>query len=203
MNKFKNHQLYRLVEAHFTEIVRQPEVIFWGIVFPILMAWGLGIAFTQKGGVQAKLALVKVYSTTDSTQETKLSGYLSRNAVKKGNSYSIKLDNKKLGSATLTFFETSWSNAYTMLKKGKVSVIIEDNLTGTRYHFDPANAEAKIAYQLASGLANYGSGFYAANQSDIQPLALAGTRYVDFLIPGLLGMGIMMACSWGHQLYHY
>ena len=38
---------------------------------------------------------------------------------------------------------------------------------------------------------------YAANQSDIEPFTISGTRYVDFLIPGLLAMGIMMACSWG------
>ena len=197
MNKITSHQLYRLITAHFAEIIREPAVIFWGVVFPILMAWGLGIAFTQKGEMHANMAIVKTYAGLDSTLETKLTGYLTVNGFKKDSTYSIGLKNEKLGNVSLTFFETTWSNAYTMLKKGKVSLVIEDRANDIKYHFDPANAEAKTAYQLVSGLAAYGPGFYAANQSDIEPLTLKGTRYVDFLIPGLLAMGIMMACSWG------
>ena len=83
MNRITNHQLYRLIAAHFMEIIREPSVIFWGVVFPILMAWGLGIAFTQKGGVQAKLAIVKEIIEKDQNHQTKLIAYLSTNAVKK------------------------------------------------------------------------------------------------------------------------
>ena len=197
MNKITNHQLYRLIAAHFAEIIREPSVIFWGVVFPILMAWGLGIAFTQKGGVTAKLAIVKMIDRKDQNHETKLISLLTASSVRKDSSYSVVLKNEKLGDANLTFIETSWSNSYTLLKKGKVSVIIEDRATETRYHFDPANAEAKAAYALASGFAAGGFSSYGNNQSEIEPFTLSGTRYIDFLIPGLLAMGIMMACCWG------
>jgi ABC-type multidrug transport system permease subunit len=197
MNRITNHQLYRLIAAHFAEIIREPSVLFWGVVFPILMAWGLGIAFTQKGESHIKLAIVKVISNSDSTQVTKLNGFLTAHAIKKDSISTITLKNEKMGSTTLSFIETSWSNAYTMLKKGMVTVIIEDQPSGTKYHFDPANIEAKSAYQLASGLASYGPSYYVANQSEVAPLILKGTRYVDFLIPGLLAMGIMMGCCWG------
>lgn len=197
MNRITNHQLYRLITAHFAEIIREPAVIFWGVVFPILMAWGLGIAFTQKGDVRVNMAIVKVITDKDSIRETKLAGYLSVNGTKKDSTLSIVLKNEKLGNVSLTFFETSWPSAYKMLKKGKVSLIIEDKTAETKYHFDPANAEAKTAYQLVANLSENGMEFYAANQSTIEPLTLKGTRYVDFLIPGLLAMGIMMACSWG------
>ena len=197
MNKITDHQLYRLITAHFAEIIREPAVIFWGVVFPILMAWGLGIAFTQKGEVHLKLAIVKSITENDSIHESKLLVYLAANGIKKDSSYTIDLKNEKLGNVSLTFFETSWSNAYTMLKKGKVSMIVEDRTTDIKYHFDPANAEAKNAYQLVAHLSANGPAFYAANQSSIEPLTMTGTRYVDFLIPGLLAMGIMMACSWG------
>lgn len=197
MNKITNHQLYRLIMAHFAEIIREPAVIFWGVVFPILMAWGLGIAFTQKGDVKVKLAIVKVITDKDSIRETKLAGYLSVHGTKKDSTYSIDLKNEKLGNVSITFFETSWSNAYSMLKKGKVSVIVEDKPTDTKYHFDPANAEAKTAYQLVANLSENGTAFYAANQASIERLTMTGTRYVDFLIPGLLAMGIMMSCTWG------
>jgi ABC-2 type transport system permease protein len=197
MNKITNHQLYRLITAHFAEIIREPAVIFWGVVFPILMAWGLGIAFTKKGDVHANMAIVKVITDKDSVRETKLAGCLAANGVKKDSTYTINLKNEKLGNVTLTFFETSWPNAYTMLKKGQVSLIVEDKPADTKYHFDPANAEAKTAYQLVANLSEHGSAFYSANQASIEPLTMKGTRYVDFLIPGLIAMGIMMACSWG------
>ena len=197
MNKITNHQLYRLIMAHFAEIIREPAVIFWGVVFPILMAWGLGIAFTQKGDIHSNMAIVKVITGKDTIRETKLAGYLAVNGVKKDSTWSIDLKNEKLGNVSLTFFETSWSNAYKMLKKGRVSMIVEDRVTDTKYHFDPANAEAKAAYQLVANLAEKGTAPYAANQSSIEPLTMKGTRYVDFLIPGLIAMGIMMSCSWG------
>ena len=197
MNKITNHQLYRLITAHFAEIIREPAVIFWGVVFPILMAWGLGIAFTKKGDINIKLAIVKVITVQDTLHETKLSGYLAVNGVKKDSTYTIDLKNEKLGNVNLAFFETSWSNAYTMLKKGQVSLIIEDKVSDIKYHFDPANAEAKTAYEFVSNLSEHGSGFYSTNQASIEPLTMKGTRYVDFLIPGLIAMGIMMACSWG------
>lgn len=197
MNKITNHQFYQLITAHFAEIIREPAVIFWGVVFPILMAWGLGIAFTQKGEVHIKLAIIKVITNQDTTRETKLANYLKSSGIKKDSSFTIELKNEKLGNVHLSFFETSWSNAFTMLKKGKVSMIIEDKTTNTKYHFDPANKEAKTAYQLVANLSEFGPAFYAANQSSVEPLTMRGTRYVDFLIPGLLAMGIMMACSWG------
>jgi ABC-2 type transport system permease protein len=197
MNRITNHQLYRLIAAHFAEIIREPAVIFWGIIFPILMAWGLGIAFTQKGEVHIKMALVKSITAADTLYETKLAGYLTANGVRKDSTYSILLKNEKLGDVSLAFFETSWAKAYTLLKKGEISLIVEDRTADTKYHFDPANGEAKTAYQLVSDLSSNGLASYTNNQTSIEPLTLKGTRYVDFLIPGLLAMGIMMSCSWG------
>ncbi len=197
MNKLTNHQLYRLIFAHFAEIVREPAVIFWGVIFPILMAWGLGIAFTQKGEVNINLAIVKGSGEKNQDQDTKLAGYLSANGLREANKYTINLVNEKLGNVRLIFFEASWDDAYTLLKKGKVSLIIEDRASESKFHFDPANASGKTAYYLVSNLATHGKDFYAENQSMIEPLTMKGTRYIDFLIPGLLAMGIMMACSWG------
>lgn len=194
MNKITNHQLYRLIIAHFAEIMREPAVIFWGVVFPILMAWGLGIAFTQKGDLNVRLALVK---NTGPNQETKLRSYLAAHGNRENDTYTLKLKSEKLGDVKMIFSETTWPDAYTLLKKGKVSLIVEDMANDSKFHFDPENAAARTAYTLVSGLSKYGTSFYAADQSMIEPLTMKGTRYIDFLIPGLIAMGIMMACSWG------
>ena len=47
IKRIRTNQLIQLIIAHFKELIRQPEVIFWGFIFPILISLGLGIAFTQ------------------------------------------------------------------------------------------------------------------------------------------------------------
>jgi len=65
------------------------------------------------------------------------------------------------------------------------------------YYFDPANAEAQLLYELIKGVVYNGPGYYSSHQDEIKPLTVAGSRYIDFLIPGLLAMGIMMSSLWG------
>lgn len=197
MNKISNHQLYRLIKSHFLEIIREPAVLFWGIIFPILMAWGLGIAFTKKGDLTGKVAIVKYVGTEHKTDGSRLFDFLQKNTQKRNNEYAIILKNKKLGNLSLTFIETSWPEAYKMLKKGTISLIIEDHVDDIKYHFDPASSEALNLYQQISKVLTYGKQAYVTSQEEIEPLTITGTRYIDFLIPGLLAMGIMMSCTWG------
>ena len=52
-------QMWQLIAANFKEIFREPAVLFWGILFPILMSVGLGLAFTNKQNVTRKVAIIK------------------------------------------------------------------------------------------------------------------------------------------------
>ena len=58
-NRFEKNQLWQLIKAHFKELIREPGVLFWGIVFPILMSLGLGVAFTQMWCVKLRLSKTK------------------------------------------------------------------------------------------------------------------------------------------------
>ncbi|HEX2936011.1 MAG TPA: ABC transporter permease [Bacteroidales bacterium] len=104
---------------------------------------------------------------------------------------------KKLGNLSVVFQEKSWNEAYTLLKKGNISVILEDSINELKYHFDPANTEALSLYQQINNVFTYGIQAYMDSQQEIKPLTIVGTRYIDFLLPGLLAMGIMMSCTWG------
>ncbi len=53
-------QLWQLISALFREIIREPGVLFWGILFPILMSLGLGLAFTKKTDVIRKVAIINL-----------------------------------------------------------------------------------------------------------------------------------------------
>lgn len=197
MNKITNSQLFLLIKVHILEIIREPGVVFWGIIFPVLMAWGLGIAFTQKNDQTRKVAVVRYSGDELTATNSKLIHLLQYNAQKKGGDYVLELKNKKLGNLSVIFTETNWAEAYKLLKKGKISLILEDRVTDIKYHFDPANSEALSLYQQVSGIFQYGVNTYASSETEIKPLILSGTRYIDFLIPGLLSMGIMMSCTWG------
>lgn len=195
MNNIKNTQLFRLLAANFIQLLREPAVLFWGIGFPILMAWGLGIAFTKQGDMNRTVAIVKQSST--GTAESKLYPFLNKYATISNGKYVVKLNNTKLGKVNISFKECTWNEAYTLLKKGNVTLILEDHPKIVTYHFDPANAEAQILYHLITGTLSQGPDFYALHQEEIKPMTLSGTRYVDFLIPGLIAMGVMMSSVWG------
>lgn len=63
------------------------------------------------------------------------------------------------------------------------------------YHFDPLNPEAQLAYLQIT--AAFNNDERQAKSVNISPLTQTGTRYIDFLVPGLMAMSIMMSCMWG------
>jgi len=196
MKNLFNHQLYRLVIAHMKEIIREPAVLFWGIGFPILMAWGLGIAFTTKKEMNREIAVIQQHGSL-SIQKSVLSDIIGHYPGKQKGDYDLSLKNGKMGDVNLTFHECSLDEAHVLLKKGTISLIIEVINSKIYYFFDPANPEAQLLYQLVKGVEYNGPDYYSAHQDEIKPLTVSGTRYIDFLIPGLLAMGIMMSSSWG------
>jgi ABC-type multidrug transport system permease subunit len=196
MQKLYNHQLIQLILAHFKEIIREPAVLFWGILFPILMAWGLGIAFTSKPTIEREIVIIQSPDSVINSN-SKLYKFLQPYFKTQDNHYYISLKNNKLGDTNLKFTLQNWDEAIRMLKKGKTSLLLQPVKDSTFYHFDRANSDAQLMYQLVSNIVNYGTGFYTERQEEIKPLTLKGTRYIDFLIPGLLAMGIMMSTCWG------
>ena len=196
MNSIFNNQLYRLIIAHIKEILREPAVLFWGIGFPILMAWGLGIAFSTKKEMSREIAVIQ-QNGTSSIQNSVLSDIIEQSPGKQKGDFYLPLKNRKMGDINLFFHECSNKEAEILLKKGTVSLIIEGNNNKLVYSFDPANAEAQLLYELVKGVVYNGPGYYSSHQDEIKPLTVSGTRYIDFLIPGLIAMGIMMSSSWG------
>ncbi len=203
MNKhLEKHQLFQLINAHFKELMREPGVLFWGIVFPILMSLGLGVAFTQKTDVVRKIAVIKNVSDTKSTS-TKLDSLFSSRAQniestsQNSFDYSITIPDPQMGNTTFLFRKTGWQEAMLMLKRGKVNLILDEKNGKTEYHFDPLNPDAQLSFIKLSALIEKTEIQPASDQTRIKPLTLTGSRYIDFLVPGLMAMGVMMSCMWG------
>ena len=204
-NFFRQRQLFQLFLAHLREILREPGVIFWGILFPILMALGLGIAFTQKADVIHHVAFVDSSEQTNarvnkrSTLENFLQNCCTR--VTTGDdtpmSYQLNITDNKLGNTTFIFNRTSWQDAMILLKRGKLSIVLDETEERIIYHFDPSNPEARLTYLQLSKIMNTAEKNFPSIEANIEPLTVSGTRYIDFLIPGLIAMDVMMSCLWG------
>lgn len=194
------NQLYSLTLALFREIIREPGVLFWGIIFPILMTVGLGLAFTQKGDVTRKVALI-----TDSGiyENPAIMSFLEEkgetNSEDDSWKYRFIIEDEKLGNSVFHFYEMNWDEAMKLLKRGTLNVLITATTDSIGYHFDPLNSDAELTWlKLSSVLGNSALPEIAdETASEIKPLTVTGTRYIDFLVPGLITMGIMMSCMWG------
>ncbi len=206
MNKLIQYkQLTQLIFANFKEISREPGVLFWGIVFPILMSVGLGLAFSQKADTVRKVAIIENAKspvlTSDSTLQ--IDAFLKKHTSilaasgdnQAGNTFTLQ--NEKLGNTTFIFLKTNWNGAIKWIKRGYVSVVLEEKNGQINYHFDPANSDAKLTYIQLTKIFNKNLLNAKEDKASIAPLTLKGTRYIDFLIPGLIAMGIMMSCMWG------
>ncbi len=198
-------QLSQLISAQFKEIFRQPAVIFWGIIFPILMAMGLGIAFTQKTDIIRNVAVIDNASSDLSVKNSgsTITSMLENRAQKipadkdKPQSYKITITDDKLGNTTFIFQKTTRKNAMVFLKRGLLNVIMEDRDGQIYYHFDPLNTDAQFTYLKLLNIFNHHKTDKIEAFKNIELLTVHGTRYIDFLVPGLMAMGIMMSCMWG------
>ena len=199
---FRFNQLWQITSALFREIIREPGVLFWGILFPILMSLGLGLAFTKKADTVRKIAVSRS-SGIPGTGNSDLYKFLEMKCIKQQSepkedfTWQYELKDDKLGNTLFLFYELDWNEAMVMLKRGTVSLILESNNGKTEYHFDPVNADAELTYLKLRSVIGSGEVHYPENNSEIKPLTVTGTRYIDFLVPGLVTMGVMMSTMWG------
>ena len=165
-----------LLMARMLELKREPEVVFWVFVFPLLLASGLGIAFRNK---PADASSVVIVAGKGAQQYEALLRSSAQHA-----SFKISVED-----------ESSASQGFRL---GKYDLVIEPDGNGAvRYRYDPARPESVLAKaQVDSSLQE------AAGRKDVIATSSAtssepGSRYIDFLIPGLLGMNLMNSGMWG------
>ena len=179
-------QLYNLTIIQFKEYFREPGIIFWSFFFPIIMAWVLGIAFDQKIDVKRSVGIV-IEQEKDFNNFKKI--LPSAPVTEKNNSV--------IQSGNFEFKKMTEPEAVTSLKKGKISIYVKyfssDN--SIKYFFDPKNSEASGSYLL---LEKYINGKYQSGlKNSVSELKEAGSRYIDFFLPGLIALQIMNSCLWG------
>ena len=197
-------QLWQLISALFLEIIREPGVLFWGILFPILMSLGLGLAFTKKADVIRKVAIINISERSQAGSENSIvAGFLKtrceKNVSLEKDSWHWKfiIKDEKLGNSVFLFYNMKWDEAVKLLKRGTINVLLLGKNDSIEYHFDPMNPDAQLTYLKLSNIVGKGEMQPVQSNSEIKPLTVTGTRYIDFLVPGLISMGVMMSSMWG------
>jgi ABC-type multidrug transport system permease subunit len=153
--------------------LREPAAIFWVYGFPILMMAALGTAF--RDNPQERIAIDVV---GDGNLETWRSKFASDQRFQ------------------VTVNHEDWQKR---LQAGKTDLVIEvSGSEPTDYKFweEPRRAESRLARYAALSLLNHGasSGW---KEPQVEHLSQAGSRYIDFLLPGMIGMGLMGGGMWG------
>jgi ABC-type multidrug transport system permease subunit len=117
---------------------------------------------------------------------------------KSGNQiHKLTVPDDKLGNTTFIFQSFEWKEAMVLLKRGNLNLVMDEKNGMVQYHFDPMNPDAQLTYlKLSKLLGSTGPVVKEAN-TEVKPLTVSGSRYIDFLVPGLIAMGVMMSCMWG------
>jgi ABC-2 type transport system permease protein len=174
-------------------------------VFPILMSLGLGVAFSKKSDTTRFVAVINDNTSTPWLQHPSsrfdtflVTHHAIRMPVKDGiESFKIVIRDNKLGNTMFVFERLNWKLATVLLKRGNLNLILDERDGRIEYHFDPMNPDAQLSYLKLSNLFNNPTILERESDESIKPLTVSGTRYVDFLVPGLIAMGVMMSIMWG------
>jgi ABC-2 type transport system permease protein len=172
--RFVDRPMTQLVLARLREFFREPEAVFWVYIFPILMVVGLGIAFRNQ---PAEHVIVDVEAGPHSASIVKALSADSRFQVKTCDSEECRL----------------------RLRTGKTQLVVSADGSPVvyRYQFDPSRPENLVARESVNNALQQAAGRVDPVKSTEKEFSEPGGRYVDFLVPGLLGMSLMGGGLWG------
>ena len=170
---WREHPLIQLTLVRYREFFREPEAVFWVFIFPVLLTAGLGIAFRNQAPERTRVAVVERGEASHTVMEM------------------------LAGSPDLLAESLPEAAAAHALRTGKVAIVVAPAEQGVEYRFDPERPESRTARLQVDDALQRGAG-----RRDPVPVAdrrasEPGSRYVDFVLPGLLGMNLMGSGIWG------
>lgn len=167
--RLADRSIVQLTLVRYREFWREPEAVFWVFIFPILLAAGLGIAFRNRPPEVIRIGV---------------SDPALARALQADQGISVQVMDRSAGEEAL--------------RLGKITLFTARRPDGgVTFRFDDTNPEARNARILADRAVQR-----AAGVRDLVPVSAdvvrePGNRYIDFLVPGLLGMNLMGSGIWG------
>lgn len=162
--------LKQLTLTRFRVLVREPEIVFWVFIFPALLALGLGVAFADSGDEVYRIAL-----EGGSGAEAHLDALVDRPEL------SVVVLNPRAAEEAL--------------RRGEVALVVGNGAPPV-LRFDPTRPEGQVARLLADAAIQRESAGGSLVPVRFEEIRQRGSRYVDWLIPGLIGFNLMSTGLW-------
>jgi ABC-type multidrug transport system permease subunit len=162
--------LAELTIARLREFLREPEALFWVFAFPVLLALALGLAFRGKAPDRIPVGV------SGSERVPALVRNLGRSPALLARAYSRE-------------------GGREALRTGKISLLVEEE-GGLVYRFDPTRPDARAARAEVDDALQRAAGRVDPLRPREARVAEPGSRYIDFLVPGLLGLNLMGTGMW-------
>ena len=163
--------LAELTRARIRELTREPEAVFWVFVFPILLAGLLSLAFRSRPPDALSVAIV------DGPQAQA--------------QYAALAEGQDIRPRIL-----DEAAARLALSRGRVVLVVSAG-EPPAYVYDPTHPDSRTARLAVDAALQRAAGRMDAFAPERAEVSEAGSRYVDFLVPGLLGMNLMGTGMWG------
>ncbi len=170
----KDHPLWQLSLVRFREFTREPEAVFWTFLFPILLATGLGIAFRNRAPEKPHIGIVRGLAGSEALTL----------AIGSDSAFAIE--------------QFDDSAARRALRTAAIALVaVPHRSDSIEYRFDPARSESRTARMMIDNAVQKAAG--RADPVRVSEIRISekGSRYIDFVVPGLLGMNLMGSGIWG------
>jgi ABC-type multidrug transport system permease subunit len=178
-------RLTSLRELYFTrlrEFYRQPARIFWVYGFPMILAVGLGLAFRSRPQDAVQVDVVK------NAASSRIEDALRSDDAHRG----------RTGRPGIRVVLNDEADARHRLMTGRTPLVVEPETSGAVvYRYDPTRPEATAARAAVDDVLQRAAGRTDTVASRDQEVTEPGSRYIDFLIPGLIGLNTMGGGLWG------
>ena len=166
--------MLQLTLVRFREFYREPEAVFWTFVFPLLLATGLGIAFRSRPAEISHIAVLAGAPAADA-----IASALGRDS-------------------SLAVEQLDDTAAATALRIGRIALLVVPGAGATaEYRYDAARPEARTARLVVDRALQRAAGQVDPVTVREALVSERGSRYIDFVLPGLLAMNLMGGGIWG------
>jgi ABC-type multidrug transport system permease subunit len=178
-----SHPLAELYLTRLREFYRQPARIFWVYGFPIILAIVLGVAFQNRPPETLTVTVADVPALADARAALERPAAQAARGGRPGIRVQLRPEAQALHA----------------LRTGKTPLVVLPGPSGqgVTYRFDPTRPEAAVARAAVDDALQRAEGRQDVVAVHDEPLIERGSRYIDFLIPGLMGLNTMGGGLWG------
>lgn len=160
--------LMAVARVSFREFWRSPEAVFWTYGFPLLMTVVLGFAFQPKEPDPIRVAVVAGQGAEE-------------------------LGPRLMANPRLLVLTLSEGSADEKLARGMVEAVVRGTAAAPILRADPARPDAELARIHCERALAQDAGSAVVFEPEDRP----GARYIDFLVPGLIGLNLLGSGLWG------